>query len=64
MEISKETWSKVEFVTANLNDANMIEKAVEGASFVVHSASPVCIETPKDENDIIGPAVNGCLFVL
>ena len=33
-------------------------------AYVVHTASPYPPSTPKDENELIKPAVNGTLFVL
>ena len=41
-----------------------IEKAVEGCAFVVHTASPLPIKPPEDENTVIKPAVDGTLAVL
>jgi dihydroflavonol-4-reductase len=33
-------------------------------AYVMHTASPFPPSTPKDENELIKPAVNGTLFVL
>jgi len=40
-------------------DPVSIDKAIEGADFVVHTASPFPPAAPKWEADIIEPAVNG-----
>ena len=38
--------------------------AVQGAKFVVHTATQVCLEDPADVSTVIDPAVNGCLSVM
>lgn len=53
----------MEFVDVNLDDKESIEKALDGAHFVVHTASPVGAN-PKNHEDMIRPAVNGVKFVL
>lgn len=40
------------------------DKAIEGCDLVVHTASPFPPKEPKDENEIIKPAVEGTLAVL
>ncbi|MGL4490478.1 MAG: SDR family oxidoreductase [Rhizobiaceae bacterium] len=56
--------SKLEFVEADLmSDAGWAE-ATKGVYGVLHVASPFIIEVPKDENELIGPAVNGTMRVL
>ena len=39
-------------------------KAMEGSSYIVHTASPCPIEAPKYENVLIKPAVEGTLAVM
>ena len=46
-----------------LNEESLI-KAIQGSTYVVHTASPLPLKTPKDENEIILPAVNGTLAVM
>jgi len=46
-------------VEADLLDAASIHKAIEGADFVIHTASPFPPKVPKRESDIIDPAVKG-----
>ena len=41
-----------------------MEKAIEGCTFVVHTASPFPEAIPKDENVLIKPAVEGTLTVM
>ncbi|WP_067703768.1 SDR family oxidoreductase [Nocardia jejuensis] len=54
----------IELVEAELGaDAGWAE-AVAGCRYVVHTASPFPAADPKDENEIIRPAVDGTLRVL
>ena len=53
----------VELVEADLLDAESINKAVKGCTYVIHTASPVPAES-QDEEFYIRPAVNGTLNVL
>lgn len=43
-------------------DAAAIEKAIEGATYVVHTASPVIAS--EDEDALVKPAVEGTMAVL
>lgn len=55
---------KVEFIATDLTtDANWNE-AMAGCTYVLHVASPIHLALPKDENDMIRPAVDGTLRVL
>lgn len=38
--------------------------AIAGAKYVVHTASPFPLKAPKDENELIEPAVNGTLAAM
>lgn len=49
----------LELVSADLLDADSIDKACEDCDLVVHVASPFVMNDPKDENDVLGPAING-----
>jgi dihydroflavonol-4-reductase len=40
------------------------DKAMEGCDFVLHIASPFVVKVPKDENELIKPAVDGTLRAL
>ena len=44
-------------------NAESLEKAIAGATFVVHTASPFPLKKPKHADDIIKPAVEGTLAV-
>ncbi len=50
---------KLEFVTADLLKDEGWDEAVTGCEFVFHTASPFPLELPKDENDLLIPAVDG-----
>ena len=55
---------QLEFVEADLNDDKGWPEAVAGCAYVLHVASPLTIEQPKDPNMLIRPAVDGALRVL
>jgi len=52
------------FVAADLNQDEGWAQAVTGCDYVQHVASPFPLAQPKDENDLIRPAVDGTLRVL
>ncbi|MES2097882.1 MAG: aldehyde reductase [Pseudomonadota bacterium] len=52
------------FVAANLDEDAGWAEAVAGCEFVQHVASPFPLAQPKDENELIRPAVDGTLRVL
>ena len=52
------------FVQADLMDDSGWGPAAEGCEFVLHVASPVPIDSPKDPNALIAPAREGTLRVL
>jgi len=56
--------SKLEFVLADLLKDESWAEAVKGASLVLHVASPFPVKQPKNESDLIRPAVDGTLRVL
>eukprot|EP00347_Sterkiella_histriomuscorum_P002260 403368849 len=57
-------FEKLELVEADLTNAQSLENAIEGVDFVVHTASPFPDSSPKDENVLIRPAVDGTLAVV
>ena len=54
----------MELVEADLLDPVSMANAVAGSTYVLHVASPFVIEEPRDENELIRPAVEGTLSVL
>lgn len=50
-------FSILTLVEADLTNENSIIDAIAGASFVVHTASPFPLSTPKNEMELIVPAV-------
>ena len=54
----------MEIVHADLLDDPSIDKAIEGATYVIHTANPVGIDEPSDPNVMIKPSVEGTLSVL
>jgi len=59
-----EHFNDLELVEADLLNAESLDRAIQGMDFVVHTASPFPGETPKDENVIIKPAVEGTMAVV
>ena len=55
---------KLSFVELDLESDKGWPKALEGMDVLIHSASPFPIASPKDENDLIRPAVEGTLRAL
>jgi dihydroflavonol-4-reductase len=54
----------VTFVEADLLSDKGWDQAVEGCDYVMHIASPFLMAEPKDENEIITPAVDGTKRVI
>lgn len=54
----------LELVEANLSSDAGWPEAVAGCTYVQHVASPFPPEVPKDENELIRPAVDGALRML
>jgi len=52
------------FVEADLSTDKNWDEAVKNCDYVLHVASPITLARPKDENELIGPAVEGTLRVL
>ena len=46
-----------------MNEQSMIDGA-QGCEFIVHTASPFPLAQPKNENELIKPAVEGTLAAL
>ena len=54
----------LEFCELNLMKDEGWDVAMEGCDFVLHVASPFVVKVPKDENELIKPAVEGTLRAL
>ncbi|GLU52750.1 SDR family oxidoreductase [Dyadobacter frigoris] len=54
----------LKFIEADLTDDTNWDNAVEGCQYVLHVASPIGLTAPKDENEMIKPALEGTLRVL
>ena len=57
-------YNDLELAKMDLLDEAAIDKAIEGCTYVIHTASPFPLEEPKDENLLIKPAVEGTLAVM
>jgi dihydroflavonol-4-reductase len=64
--IAKEVDPKgnLEFCELDLMKDAGWDKAMEGCDYVLHVASPFVVKVPKDENELIKPAVEGTLRAL
>jgi dihydroflavonol-4-reductase len=56
--------AKLSFIELDLESDNGWDSALEDIDALVHSASPFPIASPKDENELIRPAVEGTLRAL
>ena len=56
--------SRLSFVEADLTNDSNWEEALKGCDYVLHVASPIFIQLPKHEDEMIRPAVEGTLRVL
>jgi dihydroflavonol-4-reductase len=54
----------LEFCELDLMKDEGWDKAMEGCDYVLHIASPFVVKVPKDENELIKPAVEGTLRAL
>ena len=54
----------LEFIETDLTKDDNWDKAVQGCTYALHIASPIQLAQPKDENEMIRPAVDGALRVL
>ncbi len=52
------------FVEADLNDAAVWSRIVDGVDYIQHIASPFPRELPKNEQDLIRPAKDGTLAIM
>lgn len=55
---------KIEFCELNLTSDKGWEEAMQDCDYVLHVASPFVTKEPKDENELIRPAVDGSLRAL
>jgi len=61
----KTNGNRLDFIEADLmDDTEKWKTAVAGCTYVCHTASPFPIAHPKDEQELIKPAVEGTLAVL
>lgn len=58
------SFNKLTFIETDLTKDDNWDEAVNGCSYVLHIASPIFLSLPKDENEMIRPAVEGALRVL
>jgi len=63
-DLVPEKKDNLELVEADLTNKDSWPKVLEGVEYVFHVASPIYPSVPKDEMEIIRPAVDGTLNVL
>lgn len=56
--------NRLTFVELDLTKSTGWNEALMGIDVLIHSASPFTISSPKDENELIKPAVDGTLLAL
>jgi nucleoside-diphosphate-sugar epimerase len=59
-----EYFDQLELAEADLLNEQSLFKAIEGSTYVVHTASPFPIAKPKNEDVLIKPAVEGTMAVV
>ncbi|MGF7080952.1 SDR family oxidoreductase [Mucilaginibacter sp. UYCu711] len=58
------SFENLEFIETDLTKDNNWDQAMNDCKYVLHVASPTHADQPQDENEMIGPAVDGVLRVL
>jgi nucleoside-diphosphate-sugar epimerase len=59
-----EAGGRLSFIATDLMKDDNWAAAMQGCDYVHHVASPLPVQSPKDENEVIGPAREGTLRVL
>lgn len=59
-----DSFENLQFIEADLTKDTNWDEAAKGCEYVLHIASPILLVLPKDENEMIRPAVDGTLRVL
>jgi len=62
--LARDTNGSLEFVQASLDDDQGWDEAAAGCDYVWHLASPVPARLPRNEDELVRPAVDGTLRVL
>ncbi|OOQ58723.1 SDR family oxidoreductase [Mucilaginibacter pedocola] len=57
-------FDNLQFIEADLGDDKNWAEAVTGCTYVLHVASPIFLRLPKNEDEMIRPAVDGTIRVL
>jgi nucleoside-diphosphate-sugar epimerase len=58
------SFDNLEFIETDLTQEDNWDNAVKDCDYALHVASPIYLRIPKDENEMIKPAVEGTLRVL
>ena len=57
-------FDELELVSADLLDKESLTKAADGCEYILHLASPYPLSNPKNEDEVIKPAVEGTTGIL
>ena len=61
--IGEKLFGQLEIVEADLLDADSLSRAIDGATYVIHTASPLPFKQPKDADVLVKPAVEGTMAI-
>lgn len=64
LDDDKDLNRRLSFIALDLASDDGWDAAMEGVDVLMHTASPFPMVQPKDENEVIGPAVDGALRAL
>jgi len=59
-----QNFNQLSFIEADLTNDKNWDAAMDGCTYVLHVASPITLELPKHEDEMIRPAVDGALRIL
>lgn len=58
------SFENLSFIETNLSKDDNWDEAAKGCDYILHVATPISLAVPKDENEVILPAVEGTIRVL
>jgi nucleoside-diphosphate-sugar epimerase len=58
------SFENLSFIETNLSKDDNWDEAVKDCTYVLHVATPISLDVPKDESEVILPAVEGTIRVL
>ena len=64
LEVAGVSPDRLQFIEADLTKDARWDQAVENCDYVLHVASPISLQAPRNEDEMIRPAVDGAIRVL